>query len=179
MTTTQDHPADIRPQPPWRRRHRKLFIALGAFGMLLLIIIVVSIATNGSHPTSATSTPPTTSAPASPAKSMPAAAYPAEAADKALRDTYNTDIKSGDTASIQAALHQAGRSVSPGLAKDIGVVTRQRLQPGRRDVSGGSLGRRLGRPGGHAGEELHADGRFQTVQSDRPVDQLLRQPVHV
>ncbi len=54
-------------------------------------------------------------APSAPAKPKPAAAYPAEAADKALCATFNA----GDTASIQAALDQAGGSVSPGLAKDV------------------------------------------------------------
>ena len=66
-----------------------------------------------------TAAAPAKSQSASPGKST---GYPDQAADEALCGTYNTDIKNGDAASIEAALQQAGGSVSPGLATDMQAV---------------------------------------------------------
>ena len=114
-TTTTNPDTGMTPEPRKPLRKRTWFRVTGGVAVAFVALIAVLSATN--HPAaavSATKPPPTATAPAKP---KPAAGYPAEAADKALCTTYNADIKSGDTASIQAALDQADGSVSPGLAR--------------------------------------------------------------
>jgi hypothetical protein len=120
MSSTTSPDTGMTPEPRKPLRKRTWFRVTGGVAVAFVALIAVLSATN--HPAaavSATKPPPTATAPAKP---KPAAGYPAEAADKALCTTYNADIKSGDTASIQAALDQADGSVSPGLAKDVQAI---------------------------------------------------------
>ena len=115
-----DDPTQAMPpvQPPRKRRPvwRRWYVISPA--ALAAGIIMIS-ALGGHSASAAPAAHPSASAPAAAPKS---ATYADQAADKALCGTYNTDIKTGDTASIEAALQQAGGSVSPGLAKDMQVV---------------------------------------------------------
>ncbi len=124
MSTIHDDQTQILTPPPGKPRkkwHQRWAVRIPAIGLAGLIAIIA--ATGGSHPAAAShpaaSARPSASAPAAPKS----ATYPDQAADKALCATFNADMKTGDTASVQAALDQAGGSVSPGLAKDIQAVT--------------------------------------------------------
>jgi hypothetical protein len=123
MSAIHDDQTQILTPPPGKPRkkwHQRWSVRIPALALAGLIGIIAA-SSGGSHPAPAAKTAP---APASsaPAAAPKSAAYPDQAADKALCATFNTDIKNGDTPSIQAALQQAGGSVSPGLAKDVQAV---------------------------------------------------------
>jgi hypothetical protein len=107
--TTPGMPPAKPRKPRWRRWY--VLTPAGLLAAFIAMGVIGSVAAGSAKPAPAASRP-SASAPAAAPKS---AAYPAQAANKALCATFNA----GDTASIQAALDQAGGSVSLGLAKDV------------------------------------------------------------
>jgi hypothetical protein len=119
MSTTDDDPTQVMTPPPGKprkKRHQRWSVRIPGIGLVGLIAIIA--ATSCSHPAAKTAAAPRPAASA-PATRPAAATYPAQVADKALCATFDADMKTGDTASVQAALDQAGSSVSPGLATDV------------------------------------------------------------
>lgn len=81
-------------------------------------IVIAALALAGCASTSSiTSAAPAHSTAAAPSASS--SVYPQEAADQALCTTYQTLIQSGDTEGIQAAVAEAGSTVTPSLAADM------------------------------------------------------------
>jgi hypothetical protein len=87
------------------------------------MILVTALAACGGTTPGHTGEPPTSghsASSAAPASSV--RTYPEQAADTALCNTFNTDIKTGDTYDIGQAFQQAQGTVSPKLASDIQVL---------------------------------------------------------
>jgi hypothetical protein len=116
-------PSEVQPTPRKHHKVRKTLLIIGAAIVALIVLVVVITAVGGKGtPKASPTTSSVTSAPATPTAPTPSASssgYPQEAADQALCTTYQTLIPSGDIEGIQAAVAEAGDTVTPSLAADM------------------------------------------------------------